>query len=108
MKIAATSQNLNSSIENIACFEALCGVRNVALLTEKIPSICTTNEADYVDTNSNWFKATNWAAMLCKALADVDPGVWDECPTTRNEVERRNQDCSLPNPQHPKLAVMEA
>ena len=38
----------------------------------------------------------------------MDPGVWDECPTTTNSVERTNQDCSLPNPQHPKLAMMEA
>ena len=82
--IAARIQILNSAIEIIACFEALCGVRTVPLLTEKIPGICTPNEADYVDTNCNWSKAKNWAQwwcrsahlkMLCKALADMDPGV---------------------------------
>ena len=46
--------------------------------------------------------------MLCKALACMDHDVWEECPTTTNAVERRNQDCSLAKPLHPKLAMIEA
>ena len=41
-------------------------------------------------------------------MADMDDDVWNKCPTTTNAVERRNRDCSLSNPQHPKLAMMEA
>ena len=117
MKIAARIQNLHSAVEIIACFEALCGVKTAASLTQIIPGICTPDEAEYVDRNCNWSKAKNWAQwwsrgthlkMLCKAMADMDDDVWDKCPTTTNAVERRNRDCSLSNPQHPKLAMMEA
>ena len=38
----------------------------------------------------------------------MDHEVWEKCPTTTNAVERRNLDCPVPNPLHPKLAMMEA
>ena len=32
---------------------------------------------------------------------------WEECPTTTNAVEQKNQDCSVNKPLHRKLAMME-
>ena len=50
-------QNLHSAVEIIACFEALCGVKTAASLTQIIPGICTPDEAEHVDSNCNWSKA---------------------------------------------------
>ena len=38
----------------------------------------------------------------------MQSGTWDKCPSTTNAVERRNQDCSVTKPLHPKMAMMEA
>ena len=117
MKIACQIQTLPSAVEIVACFEDLCGVRTIASLTERIPGICTEADAHFVDSECDWYKAKNWAQwwwcsthlkMLCKALACMDNDVWEECPTTTNAVECRNQDCSLAKPLHPKLAMIEA
>ena len=40
LRIARKIQTLNSAIESIACFEALCGVQTVTQLLEKLPNIC--------------------------------------------------------------------
>ena len=50
MKIACRIQTLPSAVEIVACFEALCGVRTIALLIERIPGICTEAEAHFVDS----------------------------------------------------------
>ena len=117
IKFACRIHTLPSAVEIVACFEALCGVRTIALLIERIPGICTEAEAHFVDSQCDWSKAKNWAQwwcrsthlkMLCRTLACMDDDVWEECPTTTNAVERRNQDCSLAKPLHPKLAMIEA
>ena len=119
MKISAKIQALPSAIEIIACFEALCGARRMRMLLEILPGICSDAEVDYKLSilSCDWSKAKNWAQwwcrsthlrMLCKAFTKMDNQTWKECPTTTNAVERRNQDCSVSKPLHPKLAMMEA
>ena len=61
MKIACQIQTLPSAVEIVACFEALCGVRTIASLTERIPGICTEADAHFVDSECDWSKAKNWA-----------------------------------------------
>ena len=117
MKIDCQIHTLPSAVEIVACFEALCGVRTITSLIERSPGICTEAKAHFVDSQCDWSKAKNWAQwwcrsthlkMLCKALAFMDKDVWEECPTTTNAVDRRNQNCSLAKPLHPKLAMIEA
>ena len=61
MKIAAKVPTLPSAIKILACFETSCGARPTKLLLEKLPGICSEDEAHYVDVNCDWSKAKNWA-----------------------------------------------
>ena len=67
MKIAARIQTLPSGVEIIACFEALCGVRTVEVLLEKLPGICSTEEAHFVDNECDWSRAKHWAQWWCRS-----------------------------------------
>ena len=64
MKIAAKIQTLPSAIEIIACFEALCGLRHLRLLIEKIPGICTEDETHYIDSKCDWSKAKKLGSVV--------------------------------------------
>ena len=74
------------------------------MLLEKLPGICSAEEAHFVDNECDWSRAKHWAQwwcrsthlrMLCKALTGMQSGTWDKYPSTTNAVERRNQDCSV-------------
>lgn len=102
LRIARKIQTLNSAIESIACFEALCGVQTVTQLLEKLPNICTLQEAKQVDASKDWSSARNWAQwwtrsthlkMLCAAFTEMETRVWHQSPTKTNAVERKNRDC---------------
>ena len=45
MKIAAKVQTLPSAIDIVACFETIFGARPTKLLLEKLPGICSEDEA---------------------------------------------------------------
>ena len=96
----------------MACFETLCGVRSVAKLLEILPSICTSEEAKYIDDHCDWSHAKHWAQWwtrasqnLSKAFSDMSPDSWRKCPSTTNAVERKNKDCKTDNVQPLKLAI---
>ena len=110
--IAKHIPHLKSPIQVIACFEALCGVRTIVELLNKVPSICRTEGAQFVDRNCDWTAARNWAQwwtrathlrMLSKTFSSV-PDTWTNCPT--NAVERKNKDCKTDRPQPLKLAMI--
>ena len=93
--------HLKSPVQVIACFEALYGVRTIVELLNKVPSICRTEDAQFVDKNFDWTAARNWAQwwtrathlrMLSKTFSSA-PDTWTNCPTTTNAVERKNKDC---------------
>ena len=52
VSIAKCIPYLSSSIEVIAYFEVLCGVRSVGKLSESFPSICNTDDAVFLMTYS--------------------------------------------------------
>ena len=49
MKICSQIQKLDSSVNIIACFEALCGVRPIIELQKLIPSVCSIEDAKFID-----------------------------------------------------------
>ncbi len=114
MNIAKHISYLTSSIQVIACFEALCGVRSVADLLQKVPSVCSASDAAFVDKKCTWKAAKNWPywwtrstrlKMLSQVFSQV-PETWSSCPATTNAVERTNGDCKSDSPQPLKLAMI--
>ena len=102
LKIAYKIPALKDGINAIACFETLCGVRTVKQLLEKLPLICSNDEAELIDKKCNWSVAKHWAQwwsrcdhlrMLSRAFTLMDQDIWTACPSTTNAVERRNKDC---------------
>jgi len=102
LKIANSITKLESSIDIVACFEALCGARTVNSLLIKLPSLCCKNDADFIDHECDWSMAKNWAQwwticshlrMLSATFTAMDKDVWSRCPSTTNPVERKNRDC---------------
>lgn len=115
MKICFSVPKQTSSIETIACFETLCGVRSACDLIKKVPSLLSVSEAKFIDEECQWSSAKNWAQwwtrcehlkMLSKVFSLMDTDVWSRCPTTTNAVERKNKDCKADNPQNLKLAML--
>ena len=79
----------------------MCGVRTITQLVEKLPDICSKEEAKTVDLHKNWSGANSWAQwwtrsthlkMLSAAFSEMDMDIWKRSPTT-NAVERKNRDC---------------
>ena len=112
--VAKCIPHLKSAVQVIACFEALCGVRTIVELLNKVPSICRTEDAQFVEKNCDWTAAKNWAQwwtrathlrMLSKTFSSA-PDTWTNCPTTTNAVERKNKDCKTDRPQPLKLAMI--
>ena len=102
LRIAGKIQFLKSAVDTIACFETLCGVRTVTQLVDKLPDICSQEEAKTIDLHKNWSGAKNWAQwwtrsthlkMLSVAFTEIDKDIWNRSPTTTNAVERKNRDC---------------
>ena len=80
----------------------MCGVRTITQLIERLPDICSKEEAKQVDSNKNWSGANRWAQwwtrtthlkMLSVAFTEMDIDIWKRSPTTTNAVERKNHDC---------------
>ena len=103
LRIAGKIQFLKSAVDTVACFETLCGVRTVVQLADKLPDICSKEEAKMVDSHKNWSAATSWAQwwtrsthlkMLSVAFTEMDKDIWIRSPTTTNAVERKNRDCT--------------
>ena len=67
LAIAYKIQELKSQIQVVACFETLCAVRSVAKLLEILPSICTSEEAKYIDDHCDWSHAKHWAQWWTRA-----------------------------------------
>ena len=61
LNIAYSIQKLRDSPSIVACFETLCGVRTVKQLLQKMPSLCSKDDADFIDKNCNWSLAKHWA-----------------------------------------------
>ena len=102
LKICHAIQELSSSVDIIACFEALCGVRTLGSMKDKLPALLCDDDALFVDRNCDWSAAKFWAQwwtrashlrMLCKAFSPMDIETWKKCPSTTNAVERKNKDC---------------
>ena len=115
LRISSSISKLNSSVEIIACFETLCGVRSVEQLIEKIPTMCSAEDARFVDQSCDWSIVKHWAQwwtrcdhlkMLSKAFCTMEDDVWSRCPSTTNAVERKNKDCKSDSPQCLKLAMI--
>ena len=115
LNIAYSIQKLRDSPSIVACFETLCGVRTVKQLLQKMPSLCSKDDADFIDKNCNWSLAKHWAQwwtrcnhlkMLSGVFAVMDKDVWKLCPSTTNAVERRNKDCKSDTPGCLKLAML--
>ena len=115
MKICSQIQKLDSSVNIIACFEALCGVRPIIELQKLIPSVCSIEDAKFIDDDCNWSSAKHWAQwwarcdhlkMLSKAFTTMEVDIWKQCPSSTNAVERRNKECKSDTPQCLKLAMM--
>ena len=105
---------LSSSIEVIAYFEVLCGVRSVGKLSESFPSICNTDDAVFIDDCCDWTAAKHWAqwwtrATHLKMLSNIfssAPESWKNCPTSTNAVEGKNQDCKTYGPHSIRFAMI--
>ena len=102
IKISSHIQTLECTVHIVACFESLCGVRSVSQLLKSLPGICSADDAKFIDDNCDWSTAKHWCQwwarrdhliMLSKAFSKMDDGVWKQCPSTTNAVERRNKDC---------------
>ena len=115
LKISSQIQRLDSTVNIVACFETLCGVRSVKQLHEVIPTLCSVDDAAFVDKNCDWSSAKHWAQwwtrcdhlkMLSKSFSNMEDEVWKQCPSTTNAVERRNKDCKCDVPQSLKLAMI--
>ena len=65
--IAKCIPHLKSPVQVIACFEALCGVCTIVELLNKVPSICRTEDAQFVDKNCDWTAAKNWVQWWTRA-----------------------------------------
>ena len=61
LQIAGKIQSLESAVDKIACFETLCGVYTIKQLLEKLPDVCTKEEAEDADLHKDWSGAKNWA-----------------------------------------------
>ena len=61
LQVARRIQYLKSAVDTIACFETLCGVHIIAQLQEKLPDICSKEEANTIDSIKDWSNAKNWA-----------------------------------------------
>ena len=114
LAIASQVQKLESAIDIVSCFEALCGVRPIKELIQKIPTVCSSEYANFIDKQCDWTIAKHWAQwwtrsshlkMLSKAFSPMDKKTWSKCPSTTNAVERKNKDCTTENPQGIKLAM---
>ena len=115
LKIASQISKLESSVNIVACFETLCGVRSVKQLLEKLPSLCSSDDAAFIDKDCDWSAAKHWAQwwarcdhlkMLSRAFSPMEDSTWAQCPTTTNAVERKNRDCKSDTPQCLKLAMV--
>ena len=113
--ISSLISKLNSSEEIVACFEILCGVRSITQLLEKIPNMCSAEDARFVDQCCDWSIVKHWAQwwtkrnhlkMLSNAFSTMEDDIWSRCPSTTNAVERKNKDCKSDFPQCLKLAMI--
>ena len=102
LEICRKIKTLDSRVDVVACFESLCGVRSVSNLLQKLPSLCTIQEATIIDEQCNWSVAKHWAQwwtrathlkMLSQIFSDMSSSVWNKCPSSTNAVERKNKDC---------------
>ena len=102
LEICRKIKTLDSRVDVVACFELLCGVRSVSNLLQKLPSLCTIQEATIIDEQCNWSVAKHWAQwwtrathlkMLSQIFSDMSSSVWNKCPSSTNAVERKNKDC---------------
>ena len=86
--VAKCIPHLKSAVQVIACFEALCGVCIIVELLNKVPSICRTEDAQFVDKNwAQWWTRATHLRMLSKTFSSA-PDTWTNCPTTTNAEER--------------------
>ena len=115
IKISSRIQTLECTVHIVACFESPCGVQSVSQLLKSLPGICSADDAKFIDDNCDWSTAKHWCQwwarcdhliMLSKAFSKMDDGVWKQCPSTTNAVERRNKDCKSDIPQCLKLAMI--
>lgn len=97
-------QFLKSAVDTTASFETLCGVRAITQRVEKLPDICSKEEAKTLDLHKNWSGANSWAQwwtqsthlkMVSAAFTEMDMDNWKRSPTTTNAVERKNRDCDF-------------
>ena len=102
LKVTQKIQSLSTAVDVIACFEALCGVRSLVQLLDKLPDLFSKEEAQKADLQKDWSSAMAWAQwwtraahlkMLSKVFTEMDTDTWSQCPTTTNAVERKNHDC---------------
>ena len=102
LQIVRKIQSLENAVDTVACFETLCGARSIQQLFEKLPGICTSEEAKQADSHKDWSTAKCWAQwwtrgthlkMLSVAFTDMDKNTWKTGPMTTNAVERKNRDC---------------
>ena len=116
LAIASQVQKLESAVDIVSCFEALCGVRPIKELIRKIPTVCSFEDAKFIDKQCDWTIAKHWAQwwtrsshlkMLSKAFSPMDKETLSKCPSTTNAVERKNKDCTSENPQGIKLDMSE-
>ena len=114
LRICYTIPKCKTSLEVVACFETLCGVRPANNLSKILPSLLSVEESQFID-ECNWSVAKNWAQwwarrehlkMLSKVFTSMDQDIWDKCPSTTNAVERKNKDCKSDSPQCLKLSML--
>ena len=114
-KIVSKIPKLVSPVSIVACFETLCGVRSVKQLLDKIPSLCSNDDAKFVDESCDWSAAKQWEQwwarcdhlkMHSRAFSRMDYSTWDQCPSTTNAVECKNKDYKSDIPQCLKSAMI--
>ena len=115
LKITNHINKSKNSEDIVACFEALCSARSVTDLLKKIPTLCSSDDAHFVDSDCDWSKARHWAQwwtrarhlkMLSSAFSLMNDDIWSRCPSTTNAVERKNKDCKSDSPNSLKATMI--
>ena len=112
--LAKQIPSLGSVLAVIACFEALCGVRQCTVLQEEYPYMCNAEDARFIDENCDWSPIKHWAQWWTRSthlkmlshIFSCAPESWKNCPTTTNAVERKNRECKTDRPLPLRLAMM--
>ena len=99
-KIASSIVTLPAGRQVTTAFEVLRGIHCASSLLGIVKNL-TVDEANFVDSYSNWQKAKHWAEwwlrpqhlrMLHQEFSEMEVDNWLRCPSDTNAVERKNRE----------------